>query len=173
MPELLLLRHAKSDWADPKLADHDRPLAPRGRRDAPRMAAYMAREGLLPDIVLCSTSLRTRQTLDLISSRVALPDDVRFEKGLYLAEAEALLDRLRQLPKGAARVLVIGHNPGLHELALSLCGSGDPTMLERLTDKFPTCALAVISFKGNEWRRLAPGAAQLDRLVSPKLLVSS
>lgn len=162
---LHLLRHAKSSWDSPSASDHDRPLAPRGRRAASALAGHFGRIRP-PDLVLCSSARRTVETLDHL--RPALPDGVpvSVEPGLYGADAGALLGRLHRVPADTATVLVVGHNPGLGELALELVGDGDPSLLARLRGKYPTGALATVSF-GGPWQDLDWGEATLEAFVVP------
>jgi phosphohistidine phosphatase len=163
MKRLLLLRHAKSSWDDPSLPDHDRPLAPRGRRAVQRIAEHLRSEGVRPDLVLCSSSRRTRETLqglELAFDRT----EVRLEHGLYAASDLALLARVRKVPEHIGSLALIGHNPGLQDLALELGGGRE---LARLRDKFPTGALATFEFDGL-WRELGPGRARLVAFVVPK-----
>jgi phosphohistidine phosphatase len=167
MKRLFLLRHAKSSWDDPGLADHDRPLAPRGERAAKVIARYLREERIAPDLVLCSSSRRTRETLDRIAP--ALGDEVRveIERELYAASADRLLERLRAVDDDVESVMLIGHNPGIEQLALSLAGDG-----EKLADvrrKYPTAALATLEFDGR-WSALEPGTARLADFVKPKQL---
>jgi phosphohistidine phosphatase len=163
---LYLLRHAKSSWADPALPDHDRPLAPRGRRDARRIAGHLTAFGIEPELVLCSSSARTRETLELI--RPALHGGtVEFEEELYAASADELLARIRRVPDGIASTLLIGHNPGQQQLALALASGGAER--DRLAEKFPTAALATLVFSP-DWQHLAPGEATLAAYVVPKEL---
>jgi len=164
---LHLLRHAKSSWDDPALADRDRPLAPRGRKAAKRMARHLEEAGVRPDLVLCSPSVRTRQTLERIAR--CLPDGtpVEVEDGLYAASAQALLERLRTVPDSTGAVLVIAHNPGLHDLARLLAGQG--ASVGRLDEAFPTGALATLDFDG-AWAELRAGACELVELVFPREL---
>ena len=124
MRSLYLLRHAKSSWADPALSDHERPLAPRGRRDAKRIAAHLLELGIAPELVLCSTALRTRETLELIRPALDAAAIVELEAALYAAWAETLLERLREVPDERRSVMLIGHNPGLEDLALMLASAG-------------------------------------------------
>ena len=165
MRQLFLLRHAKSSWDDPGLADHDRPLAPRGRRAAKLIARHLADEGIEPALVLCSSSVRTRETLD----RLGLADHVavEVEPRLYAASESELLDRLREVNDDVESVMLIGHNPGIEELALALAGSGED--LDAVARKFPTAALATLEFDG-PWSDLGPGDAELTAFVKPKQL---
>jgi phosphohistidine phosphatase len=164
MPRLYLLRHAKSSWDEPGLADRDRPLAPRGRRAAERMAGHLRTEGVRPGLVLCSPAVRTRQTLAAVAGALGDPP-VSVEDRLYGAEPEDLVARLREVPDPTGDVLVIGHNPTLQDLALELATEGDP--LPRLREKLPTGALATLVFDGS-WRDLGHGRATLEALVVPR-----
>jgi phosphohistidine phosphatase len=163
---LYLLRHAKSSWADPTLPDRERPLAPRGRRDAKRIAKHLVRIGLEPELVLCSSAARTRETLELV--RPALKTSrVLFEDELYAATSDGLLARIRLVPDPVESVMLIGHNPSLQQLALVLASAGDE--LTRLEKKFPTGALATIVLT-KSWGELAPADALLMAYVVPKQL---
>lgn len=161
---LLLLRHAKSSWDDPALSDHDRPLAPRGHRAAESMAEHLRSSIPHPDLVLCSSALRTRETLDRMSK--AFGDaEVVIDDELYGATGDLLLVRLRGVADRFETVAVIGHNPGVHDLAITLAGSG--AGLGGMRAKFPTGALAVLAFDG-PWREVAPGRGRLEAFVTPK-----
>lgn len=168
MKRLILLRHAKSSWDDSRVEDFDRPLAPRGKRAATAMARYLADEELAPDLVLCSAAKRTVDTWKRLADKLGGTVAVRIEPALYLAEAHALLDRLRAAPAEASRVLLIGHNPGMHALARFLTGGGGDEALARLAAKFPTAALAVIDFDVAEWSGLGRRKGRLERFVTPK-----
>jgi phosphohistidine phosphatase len=166
---ILLLRHAKSAWGQPGLDDHDRPLNKRGARAAEAMAEHIVHNAPRPDLILCSTAVRTRQTLAPLVHRLVDPTPpIALEKGLYLASEAALLVRLRAVPDDVRTVLLIGHNEGIGQLAGALAGSGDPAALERLYQKFPTGALATLVVAGGRWRDLAPGAAKLEAFVRPR-----
>ncbi len=167
MKRLYLLRHAKSSWDDPTLADHDRPLAPRGRRAAKVMAKHLGRKGIAPELVLCSPSRRTRQTLTRIAPSMGKSADVQIEHGLYAASAPVLLEVLHEVPDEVESVMLIGHNPGIQDLALSLARAGSKRA--RVRSKFPTAALATLEHNGS-WRELAPGSAELVSFVKPKEL---
>ncbi|MGD2067305.1 MAG: histidine phosphatase family protein [Gemmatimonadota bacterium] len=168
MATLYLFRHAKSDWSDPSLSDHDRPLAPRGERAAPAMAEYMEAEGLEPRIVLCSTSARTRRTWELLRSRVGQEAAVVYEEELYGASPAGILSVVSRVRDGAGPVMVVGHNPGLHSTAVVLAGSGPEKARARMRDKFPTGALAVLEAPAQAWDELRPGSCRLERFVRPK-----
>jgi phosphohistidine phosphatase len=171
MPTIHLMRHAKSSWDDPTLADHDRPLAKRGRKAARRMAAYLERRGVHPQLILCSSAVRARQTCDALDAAGDGSSEVLIEDGLYGAGAGELLSRLQQLSESVGEVLVIGHNPGLQDLALLLTGRGDAAARARLRDRFPTGAVATLTASA-PWASLAAGSARLSALVTPRELPS-
>jgi len=171
MRRLLLLRHAKSD-RPPGVPDHDRPLNRRGRDDAPIIGTYLAHNALIPDRVLCSTAERTRETCDLVANQLAEPPPVDFDERLYEAGPPAILSLLRATPPKVHSLLVIGHNPGMHQVALTLIASGDVEARERLHEKFPTTALAVIDFAFDEWGKLHARSGRLDRFVTPRQLAA-
>ena len=123
MHTLYLLRHAKSSWSDATLVDHERPLSPRGRRDAKRIADHLLRLGIVPALVLCSTARRTRETLELVG-RALDAATVSLESELYAASATTLLERLHAVPEEVGSVMLIGHNPGLEHLALLVASDG-------------------------------------------------
>lgn len=176
MLTLSLLRHAKSGWDDPTLDDKDRPLAARGRKAAPIVGAFMAANAIVPDLVLCSPSVRTRQTLELVGKHLPGAFRVVFDDALYLAGGEALLARVHAV-KGRGRavpghVLLVGHNPGLQELALALMARQSERAGDRraMSDKLPTCALVVLDFDAGRWRDVQPGGGKLRHFVTPKRL---
>jgi phosphohistidine phosphatase len=165
----LLLRHVKSAWGTPGLDDHDRPLNRRGERSAEVMAEYIARHAPRPDLILCSTAVRTRLTLAPLMHRLATPaPPIALEKGLYLASEPSLLDRLQELPDEVGTVLLIGHNEGIGELAAHLAGQGRPGLLLAVREKFPTGALAVLRAPIDRWADLTNGSAELVDFVKPK-----
>lgn len=148
------------------LPDRERPLAPRGRRDAERIADHLVRLGVEPELVLCSPAARTRETLELLQPAFGTAT-VMFEEELYAASADELLARLLLVPDAVVSVLLIGHNPGLHQLALVLVSAGEE--LGRLEAKFPTGALATLAL-AKTWSRLVPGDAMLAAYVVPRQL---
>jgi phosphohistidine phosphatase len=168
MLTVYLLRHGKSSWSDPALADHERPLAPRGRRDAKRIAKYLLRLGVEPELVLCSSAARARETLELVRPAFSATSKVRLEPELYGASCDKLLERLRAVTEAVASLIVIGHNPGLQDLALALA-SASPER-ERLEAKFPTAALATLTVPETSWRELSEADAVVTAYVVPKQL---
>ena len=173
MLRLLILRHAKSDWDNAKLDDFDRPLSKRGRKDAPRMGRYIAEHASPLDHVLCSSAVRTCETWALMATALSKPPEPQMLRAMYLAGPDALLEIVRAAPPTCSTLLIIGHNPGLHELALSLCSSRSSTQPRKvLAKKFPTAALAVLQFRVKSWGAVKPGTGLLTAFVTPKLLTA-
>ena len=176
---LILLRHAKSDWPD--VPDRDRPLAKRGRRDAPRIGRWLHEHGYQPDVVVCSAARRTRQTWDLVAPELGGSPAVRFEPRAYAASAMTLLYLAQELPSRYRTALLIAHNPGLSELASELAAAPEvgPEIspeIGRATDNgprpgisLPTAAVAVLEFPG-DWPSLTPGQARLIDTITPAAL---
>ncbi|MFE6668455.1 SixA phosphatase family protein [Streptomyces sp. NPDC057697] len=163
---LIVLRHAKSAWPE-GVPDHERPLAGRGRRDAPAAGRLLRETGRVPDLVVCSASLRTRQTWDLVAAELGAAPEVVFEQRVYGASASELMGVLREVPERWRSVLLVGHHPGVRDLVLSLAGSGDEEALGRVREKFPTSAVAVLELPG-PWARLGPGGAELTDFAVPR-----
>jgi phosphohistidine phosphatase len=162
---LMLLRHAKSSRDDAKLGDHERPLDKRGNAAGRLLAAHLARLPT-PGLALCSSALRTRQTLQHILAAFAAPPPVLIEDGLYLAGAIAVRSRIAEVRDDIASLLVIGHNPGLHELAVALAVGSPPRLRALLAGKFPTGALATFRIAG-PWRAIASAPIELAAYVTP------
>ncbi len=165
--DLLLVRHAKSAWDDSSLADYDRPLAPRGTKAVRRLRDYLTRTEHQPDVVLCSSSRRTVDTVEGIRSALPRRASIELADELYLADAATMLARLRSLNDKVRCAMLVGHNPGLEDLASLLVGSGDAALRAQLAAKFPTGALVALSFNG-AWVDLAPGAARIGALFMPR-----
>jgi phosphohistidine phosphatase len=173
MKTVTLFRHAKSgDKDNPDIADFDRPLARRGLKAAPKMGMAMRERNIKPDLILCSPSVRTRQTLTLAAPEAwdAEPE-VRFDKRLYEASAQTLFKLLRALADETGHVMIVGHNPGLQELAVALTPPGSFAR-EEFKEKLPTAALASFDFDTERWRSLQPGTGQLQLSISPNMLHS-
>jgi len=168
--QLLLLRHAKSSWDDPRLGDHARPLSARGRRAAAAMRRAMQELDLVPDVVLVSSARRTLQTLEALEPWVESPLVERMD-ALYLAGAPQLLQILHGVAETARSVLLVGHNPGLHDLAVLLIGGREAAMAtpmaRRLAESYPTGALAEFAVRGG-WRTLEAGGGRLLRFLRPR-----
>jgi len=164
--ELHLLRHAKAA-PQGEGTDRERPLEQRGRRAAQALAAWAAEHKLAPALVLCSPSTRTRQTLDIIAPALLRPPQILFEDALYLATAGQLLARLRQIPAGTTCVMVVGHNPGLHELAALLSDVTGGPLMARLAAGLPTAAMASYEI-AVPWSALDRRLARVTALLTPK-----
>jgi phosphohistidine phosphatase len=170
MLTLSLLRHAKSSWANPLLDDFDRPLAHRGQKSAPLTGAFIAERRLTPDLVLCSGSARTRETLDLAMEAWKSEPEVVYDDALYHATVPALFAALHAAPDEMAHVMMVGHNPGLHAFALQVVGGGDGPDLRNLAHGYPSGSLAVIAIEKTHWRQVKPGDGHLTLFVTPKQL---
>lgn len=166
MRRLILLRHAKSD-RPPGIADLDRPLNTRGKRAAPRMGVYLAAEGLIPEVVVVSPARRTRETWEAVQG--ALKGlEAEIVPSIYEAPETALLAVVQSTPDTAGSLLMIGHNPGLQDLAMRLVGSGETAARRRLALEFPTAAVVVLDFEGDVWSTVAAGTGRLERFVAPR-----
>jgi len=166
---LLLLRHAKSKWGDPDLDDADRPLAKRGREAAEVMGKFIAANGLAPDLVLCSPAKRARATWNLAAAE--FPTDIRFQivDSIYdFGDGSALIAAIRKQGGSVKRLMLVCHNPAIERLAQRLAGSGEEVLRQRMSEKYPTCALAVIEFAGEEWSGLQDGQGRLTRFIRPR-----
>ena len=170
MITLYLLRHAKSSWNEPDVKDHDRPLNKRGRRAATLMGEAMARRRWRPALVLCSTAVRTRETLGRVLPHLGAPR-VSFARSLYLASRARIMSRLKEIDDGVRSAMLIGHEPGIGAAAVGLLGPGsDEEAAARLRAKFPTGALAVFEFPENTWSELRAHSGKLTAFITPKSL---
>jgi len=173
MLRLLLFRHAKAERSRPGERDHERALNARGRSDSPRLGAYLVRHKLVPDLAVVSTALRTRETWELASSVMDRAPPAEFSDRIYEATPEAILKVAGKVAPNVHTLMIVGHNPGLQELAVMLVGTGDVELRQRLTEEFPTASLAVIDFALDDWRRLHDGSGRLERLVTPRSLAAA
>jgi phosphohistidine phosphatase len=165
---LLLYRHAKSDWGDPALDDIDRPLNTRGRAAARAMAAYVAEENLLPDLILCSTAQRTRETLAKLTSHLNRECEIRLRRDLYWQGEDSYLTIIRSNGGSARTLMVIGHNPATESTAQELMGSGPEDAIRDIGTKYPTAAIAVLDFAVDKWTDLTAESGRLERFVKPR-----
>jgi phosphohistidine phosphatase len=167
---LMLLRHAKAEKAEGGMGDRQRRLTDRGRSDAAMIGAYLACHALEPDLAIVSPAERTRETWEGVAAELAAVPPVAYEERLYNAGAQAILALVNAAPTAVRTLLVIGHNPGLHEAARLLIASGDVEARERLNEALPTSGLVVIDFAGEDWRKLHPKGGRLERFVTPRSL---
>jgi phosphohistidine phosphatase len=161
MKTLLLLRHAKSSWDQPSLRDFDRPLAARGKRDAPRIGKALRERGPHPELIISSPSARTRATIKAIVASARFEAEIQFEESVYGASSAELLKLARRLPKEKAIAMIVGHNPGLEDLV---------ARLTRRPERMPTAALACIEFQIDRWEAVEDGEGKLAWLLTPKQL---
>ncbi len=169
MRRLMLARHAKSSWGDLTLGDHDRPLNDRGRRSAPLVGSELAALDCIPDVVYSSTSARTRETWRLMEPEFGGHPRVEFLRDLYLASPRVVLATVAATPQGAQTVMVLGHNPSTQALAAYLSRTGDEGEIDRLRNKFPTGAVAVIGLSSDDWTKAEEGG-ELIHLITPRRL---
>jgi len=167
---LWLLRHAKASAGGDGLADRDRPLSARGRDAAARIGRHLAERDVRPELVLCSPALRTRETIELVAKGLGAELPVDYEDDLYLASERDLRRRIEQVPGDVASVLLVGHNPGIAELAQQLAARGQPDALAELRAKFPTGALAELRIHSQRWSHFARSGCELVAFVKPKQL---
>lgn len=159
MKKLFVLRHAKSSWADPDLADLDRPLNERGLHAAPFMGNVMAKEGYAPDLIISSPAIRAKHTTELVKEGGKLAAEARFEDRIYEASPQTLLQIASSLEQGVSSAMFVGHNPGIEGFVRLLTGRNEP---------MPTAALAVIDLNINFWPEIASGCGSLVRVIRPK-----
>jgi len=163
--QLILLRHAKSDWPD--VADHERPLAARGRRDAPAVGRWLRDAGLRPDLVVCSTARRARESWELAAAELGGEVEVRYDRRVYDAGAQELVALAREAPEAVRTLVLVGHNPAMQQLAVSLPGEAVGDALDRAREDFGTAALALLEVPG-AWADLTPGGPRLLEVAKPR-----
>lgn len=173
MRRLILLRHSTAERSAPGQSDQERMLTPQGRTDAAMVGAYLANHSFRPDHVIVSPATRTRETWRQTAAALRLAPEARFDERVYNATAQALFNVVAETADSAQSVLMLGHNPGLHELAMLLTATGDIGIRERLRENFPTSGIAIIDFVLDTWSKLHPRSGRLERFVSPKVIASA
>ena len=168
MKTLYLLRHAKSSWDDPERADHDRPLAPRGRAAAPRIAVWLRTQARRPELVVCSSAARARETWDLVARELQPVPEVDVRRALYDAGADQVIATASATPARVGALMLVGHNPALEDAARLLAGAGDARALAAMRRKYPTAAVAELSFEVDRWSDVSRDTGYLARFVRPK-----
>ena len=173
MRRLLLLRHAKAERLLPGGRDHDRVLTARGRADTKTLGAYLARHAFVPDHAVVSTAARTRETWALLAAAMGKTPPVNFDDRIYDASPETILAAIKETGSDTGTLMLVGHNPGLQELAAMLVASGDIEARERLGREFPTSALVVISFAVEGWTGVHPRGGRLEHFLTPEWLAAA
>jgi phosphohistidine phosphatase len=168
MRRVLLLRHARADRAPLGARDIDRALTGQGREEAARIGAYLARHTLLPDRAMVSSAARSQETWALAAATLTAPPPVEAERRVYDASAEALFDLIKCMEQSIRTLIIVGHNPGLHECAVRLVASGDVDARTRLNQELPPAGLVAIDFMFDSWAQLAPHTGRLERFITPK-----
>jgi phosphohistidine phosphatase len=166
---LYCLRHAKSSWVEPGMDDHDRPLSERGVRAAELLGVYLKQRANAPHFALSSTARRALDTLAPIRRQLGLA--FATDRALYLATPDAICDRIARVDDAESSLLVVGHNPGMHELAMRLASGGERALRARLRERFPTAALAVLDLDAESWAEVGIARGTLVELTTPADLV--
>ena len=172
MLTLSIVRHAKSSWGDPSLRDIERPLNDRGRSQALNLGVFLAENMIDPDLIICSSAKRARQTLKYLQKNWNSDAEVIEENQLYLASVNTIIKLLDELGEKASHIMIIGHNPGLHMLAEQLASNGNEDDLALLQEKYPTGTLCMIKSSADKWKKIGKAAGKLVYLATPKQLAS-
>ncbi len=163
---ILLMRHAKSSWDDPGLTDHERPLADRGKRDAPKMGRMLKISGFTPGHIISSTARRAVETAKLVAGHSSFdPEKIETDRGLYFSSSDDYVKAIQRTSQKVETVMLVGHNPLMEEVCSQLV-----TMMDRLSVRFPTAAVACLRFDGRSWSDCEPGVNQLVWFVNPKMI---
>jgi phosphohistidine phosphatase len=170
MTILTVMRHAKSSWGDSGLKDFDRPLNDRGRTSARAVGGELKRRKARFDRVFASPALRVRETLEEVAKGYGKALDVRFDAQIYAADEQTLLDLVRSIPGEVHAPLIVGHNPGLQELLLSLAHDDEQGLRRKVSAKYPTAAVAVVELPGVRWDEVAPDSGEIVELILPREL---
>lgn len=173
MHRLLLLRHSKAERARPGESDFDRPLAERGRGHASQVGAYLAKHAGAIDLALISPAARTRQTWERVGAELADPPKAAFEPRIYDAGPETLLAIVRETRRSVRNLLMVGHNPGLHEAAVLLTATGDIEARQQLNEGLPTSGLVILEFAFDGWNRLHEQSGRLEHFITPRSIASA
>jgi phosphohistidine phosphatase len=171
MHRLILMRHAKSSWSDPSLEDHDRPLNQRGRLAAPLMGAWLADRSLVPDLVLCSSSVRTQETWARVCATLPGAPAPQIDARLYHADPPRMLAAVNAAPASAETLAMIGHQPGIGAFLRKLANADAPACCTRAYQKFPTAACAILEFDTETWADIAFGDGRFTSFAIPRELV--
>ncbi len=170
MLTLTMLRHAKSSWGDPLLRDKDRPLNARGKSQTKQMGEHLSQQNIDPDLIICSSAKRARQTLKQVSKNWQTDARIVLEDRLYLASTSSILSLFEEYGNSANHIMIIGHNPGFHTLASSLAASGDAHDIATLSQRYPTGTLCVIKSNAVQWQNIDSEAGELVIFTTPKSL---
>ena len=170
MLTLSIVRHAKSSWGDASLRDIDRPLNERGKAQALRLGSYLSEKQISPDLIICSSAKRARQTLKQMKKNWHTDSEVVVENQLYLASPNTIIRLLGEYGARHTHIMIIGHNPGLHMLAHKLSVRGNDEDLAILAEKYPTGTLCTIKSRAEKWKKIGKASGKLIYLATPKQL---
>jgi len=168
MKRLSVLRHAKSSWSEPQLDDFDRPLNERGWKSARRMGREFEHRGKHFDCVIASTAARVRETIEGVQEKFDFRAPIRFEPGIYLAGVDTLVSLVRELPDDVCAPLLVGHNPGMHELIIGLSRDDKRGLRRSVAAKFPTAGFAALELPADNWSDIQPGIGEIAELIFPR-----
>lgn len=168
MKKIILLRHAKSNHTPPGLEDFDRNLNEKGLEDLNKVSEFLNSEQFIPEKIYCSSATRTKETCETIISEIKTPIDVEYSMNLYLANTEVLFNKIKGTNRDINTVMVVGHNPGIHDLVLFLLKNEGSASERELYGSFPTSALAILNFNCEEWQNLGPSNCTLEHFKIPK-----
>ena len=168
MRTLIFLRHAKSSWALPGVDDFDRPLNERGNKAAPKMANWLISKSIKPDVIICSSAKRTSETLAHIQPAFDQSTATIMEPNLYLASSERLFESAAALDDTVQTAMLLGHNPGMHDAALSALTAANRRESGEMRSRFPTCACAIISLPINRWSEITTDIGELNAYMTPR-----
>ncbi len=170
---LYIMRHSKAVPAGDGIDDHERVLTERGERDARTMGEYMREHGIVPDGVLCSSALRARQTLHFVEEGMGRTLNAKVERRLYMASPRDVLSLLALIEEPVGSLMIVGHNPTLHQLTADLTETGEKALLAELAKRFPTSTLAEIRYPAISWTEFGPRKGELRRFIAPKLMATA
>jgi phosphohistidine phosphatase len=168
MKQLAILRHAKSDWGNPGLTDFDRPLNKRGRKAAKKMGRILRERGLAFGRIVSSPAQRAKETVERFRIGYEQDCDVRFEPSIYLASTGTLLGLVNGLPDDAGTVMIVGHNPGFHDIVLRLTRENGDGLRDKVGANFPTGAFALIDFPVDKWADVQPASGEIRQVIFPR-----
>lgn len=167
---LYILRHAKAEAGNPHQDDHERHITAVGVDAALAMGKYFVQQHVRPDFVLCSTAVRARETWDTVAQSYSDPMPVQLSDRLYLASVNETMQLLAATDEKIQRLMIVGHNPGLHQFSLKLAKSGTGELMDTISIKFPTCAFAAIALGDAPWKDIAHMHGELKAFVTPSML---
>ena len=170
MKQLAILRHAKSDWGNPGQTDFERPLNKRGRKAAKKVGRALKAQGFACDRIICSPATRARETVERFEKGYESLPPVSFEPKLYMCATGTLIDVINGLPDDAGTVMIVGHNPGFHDIVLRMTRANGNGLREKVGANYPTGAFALIEFPAERWAQVEPSTGEIRQVIFPREL---